>query len=77
MEFLIEGDNSFDDMMVLEKLFHPNLKLLLVTEGSGGCQYYTKVSIHVSIPPLAFNMFYLLHETKKTAGFLSVLSSIV
>ncbi|KAG8663924.1 hypothetical protein MANES_01G263700v8 [Manihot esculenta] len=42
MEFLIEGDNSFDDMMVLEKLFHPNLKLLLVTEGSGGCQYYTK-----------------------------------
>lgn len=51
MEFLIEGDNSFDDMVVLEKLFHPNLKLLLVTEGSGGCQYYTKVSIHVSIPP--------------------------
>lgn len=29
--------------MVLEKLFHPNLKLLIVTEGSKGCRYYTKV----------------------------------
>ncbi|XP_050203610.1 probable fructokinase-7 [Mercurialis annua] len=42
IEFLTEGDNPFDDKVVLEKLFHPNLKLLLVTEGSAGCRYYTK-----------------------------------
>lgn len=29
-----------DDM--LEKLYHPNLKLLIVTDGANGCSYYTK-----------------------------------
>ncbi|EEF50435.1 fructokinase, putative [Ricinus communis] len=42
IEFLTEGSNPFDDKLVLEKLFHPNLKLLLVTEGSEGCRYYTQ-----------------------------------
>ena len=41
--FLTGGDDPCDDNVVLKKLFHPNLKLLLVTEGSEGCRYYTKV----------------------------------
>ncbi|KAL8141493.1 hypothetical protein V2J09_014525 [Rumex salicifolius] len=35
-------ENNPDDKVVLDKLFHSNLKLLIVTEGSGGCRYYTK-----------------------------------
>lgn len=42
--FLTGGDDPYDDNVVLKKLFHPNLKLLVVTEGSEGCRYYTKVS---------------------------------
>ncbi|KAF4397866.1 probable fructokinase-7 [Cannabis sativa] len=42
IEFLTEGDDPCDDTMVREKLFHPNLKLLIVTEGTQGCRYYTK-----------------------------------
>ncbi|CAL5364298.1 unnamed protein product [Camellia sinensis] len=42
ISFLTGGDDPNDDNVVLEKLFHPNLKLLLVTEGSKGCRYYTK-----------------------------------
>lgn len=45
LTFLIEGYDASDDDVVLEKLFHSNLKLLLVTEGSNGCRYYTRVSI--------------------------------
>lgn len=45
--FLTGGDDPYDDNVVMEKLFHPNLKLLLVTEGSDGCRYYTKVCIFV------------------------------
>lgn len=41
--FLTEGDDHNDDNVVLKKLFHPNLKLLVVSEGSKGCRYYTKV----------------------------------
>ncbi|KAK7270530.1 hypothetical protein RIF29_23742 [Crotalaria pallida] len=40
--FLTGGDDPYDDNVVLTKLFHPNLKLLIVTEGSEGCRYYTK-----------------------------------
>ncbi|XP_027923665.1 probable fructokinase-7 isoform X2 [Vigna unguiculata] len=40
--FLTGGDDPYDDNVVLKKLFHPNLKLLIVTEGSQGCRYYTK-----------------------------------
>ncbi|XP_061997217.1 probable fructokinase-7 [Rosa rugosa] len=40
--FLTGGDDPCDDNMVLTKLFHPNLKLLIVTEGSEGCRYYTQ-----------------------------------
>lgn len=42
IEFLTRGDDPYDDKVVLNKLFHPNLKLLIVTEGSNGCRYYTK-----------------------------------
>lgn len=40
--FLTGGDDPYDDKVVFKKLFHPNLKLLLVTEGQDGCRYYTK-----------------------------------
>lgn len=41
VSFLTKGDDpSFDE--VVRKLFHPKLKLLLVTEGQNGCRYYTK-----------------------------------
>lgn len=48
ISFLTGGDDPCDDNVVLEKLFHPNLKLLLVSEGSKGCRYYTKVSISLN-----------------------------
>jgi len=41
VEFLTEGADPYDDT-VARNLFHPNLKLLLVTEGDQGCRYYTK-----------------------------------
>ncbi|KFK26793.1 hypothetical protein AALP_AA8G294300 [Arabis alpina] len=40
--FLTGGDDAYDDDVVLEKLFHPNLKLLVVSEGPNGCRYYTQ-----------------------------------
>ncbi|KAJ6748061.1 FRUCTOKINASE-7-RELATED [Salix purpurea] len=40
--FLTGCDDHTDDKVVLDKLFHPNLKLLIVTEGAEGCRYYTK-----------------------------------
>lgn len=43
ISFLTEGEDPYDDNVV-RKLYHPNLKLLLVTEGAEGCRYYTKVS---------------------------------
>ncbi|XP_057980378.1 probable fructokinase-7 [Malania oleifera] len=42
ISFLTKGDDPYDDNVVLKKLFHPNLKLLIVTEGPDGCRYYTK-----------------------------------
>ncbi|CAK9161016.1 unnamed protein product [Ilex paraguariensis] len=42
ISFLTESDGPYDDDVVLTKLFHPNLKLLLLSEGSKGCRYYTK-----------------------------------
>ncbi|XP_022765551.1 probable fructokinase-6, chloroplastic isoform X2 [Durio zibethinus] len=42
LTFFIEDDDTYDDNVVMEKLFRPNLKLLVVTEGSKGCRYYTK-----------------------------------
>lgn len=44
ISFLTKGEDPYDDAVV-RKLFHPNLKLLLVTEGPDGCRYYTKVSL--------------------------------
>ncbi|XP_062107538.1 probable fructokinase-6, chloroplastic [Humulus lupulus] len=41
VSFLTQGEDPCDDTIV-RKLFHPNHKLLLVTEGPGGCRYYTK-----------------------------------
>lgn len=43
ISFLTEGDDPYDDDVVYSKLFHDNVKLLLVTEGGDGCRYYTKV----------------------------------
>ncbi|KAI3796581.1 hypothetical protein L1987_39259 [Smallanthus sonchifolius] len=42
IEFLTRGDDPRDDKVVFTKLFHPNAKLLIVTEGPNGCRYYTK-----------------------------------
>ncbi|RAL46630.1 hypothetical protein DM860_004909 [Cuscuta australis] len=41
ISFLTQGEDPYDDDVV-RKLYHPNLKLLLVTEGPAGCRYYTK-----------------------------------
>ncbi|GAB4832411.1 hypothetical protein Ancab_006428 [Ancistrocladus abbreviatus] len=41
ISFLTQGEDPYDDNVV-RKLYHPNLKLLLVTEGPDGCRYYTK-----------------------------------
>lgn len=41
LEFLT-GSDKIDDESALS-LWHPNLKLLLVTLGEHGCRYYTKV----------------------------------
>lgn len=41
VSFLTHGEDPYDDNVV-RKLFHPNLKLLLVTEGPDGCRYYSK-----------------------------------
>lgn len=46
--FLTGGDDPYDDNVVLKKLFRPNFKLLIVTEGSEGCRYYTQVSTSFS-----------------------------
>lgn len=43
ISFLTQGEDPYDDAVV-RKLFHQNLKLLLVTEGPDGCRYYSKVS---------------------------------
>ncbi|XP_051121711.1 probable fructokinase-7 [Andrographis paniculata] len=40
--FLTDGDDAYDHNVVINKLFHPSLKLLIVTEGCEGCRYYTK-----------------------------------
>ncbi|EPS69686.1 fructokinase 3 [Genlisea aurea] len=41
ISFLTMGKDPFDDDVV-RKLYHENLKLLLITEGPDGCRYYTK-----------------------------------
>nr|XP_043631432.1 probable fructokinase-6, chloroplastic [Erigeron canadensis] len=41
IEFLTNGEDPYDENVV-RKLYHSNLKLLLVTEGPDGCRYYTK-----------------------------------
>ncbi|KDP28712.1 hypothetical protein JCGZ_14483 [Jatropha curcas] len=43
VKFLIGSDDPIDNEVLLMKLFHSNLKLLLVTEGSAGCRYYTQM----------------------------------
>ncbi|CAL0304660.1 unnamed protein product [Lupinus luteus] len=42
IRFLTEGDDPYDDKVIMKKLYHCNLKLLLVTEGAQGCRFYTK-----------------------------------
>lgn len=41
ISFLTEGGDPYSDEAA-QKLMHPNLRLLLVTEGKDGCRYYTK-----------------------------------
>jgi len=53
ISFLTKGEDPYDDAVV-RKLFHENLKLLLVTEGAEGCRYYTKVSL----PNMPFSEFH-------------------
>lgn len=43
LTFLTESSYPYDDNIVSEKLFHPKIKLLLVTEGEKGCSYFTQV----------------------------------
>lgn len=47
VSFLTNGEDPYDDAVV-KKLIHPNLKLLLVTEGPDGCRYYSKVILRTS-----------------------------
>lgn len=47
LEFLT-GSDKIDDASALS-LWHPNLKLLLVTLGENGSRYYTKVKTIASI----------------------------
>ncbi|XP_072983759.1 probable fructokinase-7 [Typha latifolia] len=42
VSFLTERDDPCDEDVVYKKLFHPDLKLLLITVGQEGCRYYTK-----------------------------------
>lgn len=48
LEFLT-GSSKIDDESAMS-LWHPNLKLLLVTLGDKGCRYYAKVSSHSHLP---------------------------
>ncbi|GAB4861857.1 hypothetical protein Ancab_037113 [Ancistrocladus abbreviatus] len=79
--FLTKGNDPYDDNVMLKKLFHPNLKLLLVTEGSAGCRYYTKdfkgkvlgIKVNAVDATGAGDAFVALHENL-TFLFLSYLS---
>ena len=46
LEFLT-GNSKIDDESAMS-LWHPNLKLLLVTLGDKGCKYYAKVCSHLT-----------------------------
>lgn len=35
-------NDTYDDNVVMKKLFRPNLNILLVIQGERGCRYYTK-----------------------------------
>lgn len=64
ISFLTKGEDPYDDSVV-RKLFHPNLKLLLVTEGPNGCRYYTKVR-----PPPTPNVLSCGYECRQIRIFL-------
>jgi len=50
LEFLT-GSDTIDDATAMS-LWHPHLKLLLVTLGDHGCRYYTKVIHTQCCPPM-------------------------
>ncbi|KAI4383130.1 hypothetical protein MLD38_009006 [Melastoma candidum] len=52
--FLTGGDDPNDEAVVLDKLYHPNLKLLIITEGRECCRYYTKGS-KIRVPGIQVN----------------------
>lgn len=54
LEFLT-GSNKIDDESAMS-LWHPNLKLLLVTLGEKGCNYYTKVYLCL----ISFKIIFIL-----------------
>ncbi|KAI0520414.1 hypothetical protein KFK09_007888 [Dendrobium nobile] len=49
ISFLTGGEDPYSDEVVYNKLFHDNLKLLVVTEGEKGCRYYTKVYANITL----------------------------
>jgi len=61
LEFLTKSD-KIDDASALS-LWHPNLKLLLVTLGEQGCRYYTKVKNNFTSPIYPFSVFYSCVES--------------
>jgi fructokinase len=59
LEFLTSSD-KIDDASALS-LWHPNLKLLLVTLGEMGCRYYTKVCwLHLTSFNYCFLSFFAI-----------------
>lgn len=79
---MTNGEDPSDDAVV-RKLYHPNLRLLLVTEGPKGCRYYTKVrpiyNISVSCSKNRINFlgsFYMLHSLDKYTFFCLFLHSV-
>lgn len=81
VKFLTGGLDETRDDVVLDNLWHDDLKLLLVTDGPGGCRYYTKdFQGHVESFPVtavdttgAGDAFVagLLNELVKNMGLLS------
>lgn len=55
LEFLT-GSDKIDDASALS-LWRPNMKLMLVTCGEKGCNYYTKVDTYHSIEPAVLVSF--------------------
>ncbi|KAH7293594.1 hypothetical protein KP509_28G031900 [Ceratopteris richardii] len=49
VQFLTSGEDPDNEDVVRQYLWHPGLKLLLITMGQAGCKYYTK-TFHGQVP---------------------------